>query len=62
MKTDLHNSITSHFIECNVMVLIMHHSVIRASAPLVAAIAVSTLSAMQYRVLSSTYIPILVFF
>ena len=59
MNADLCNNIASHFIGCNTTAFIMHHSAMRASALLVAAIAVSTSSAMQCKVVSSAYISIL---
>ena len=61
MNTDLCNNIASHFTGCNTVAFIMHHSAMRASALFVAAIAVSTSSAMQYKVVSSAYISIQVF-
>ena len=55
------NSLASHFIGSTVIAFAIHHSVMRVSALLVAAIVVSTSSAMQYKVVSSAYILILVF-
>ena len=56
MNTDLCNNIASHFTGCNTIAFIMHHSAMRASALFVTAIAVSTSSAMQYKIVSSAYI------
>ena len=61
MNADQHNNIASHFTGCNTIAFIMLHSAMRASALFVAAIAVSTSSAMQYKVVSSAYISVQVF-
>ena len=61
MNTDLCNNIASHFTRHNTIAFIMHHSTMRESALFVAAIVVSTSSAMQYKVVSSAYISIQAF-